>query len=133
MMMMTYIATHQDQSQPRPSHPPSLSLLSLYFLCPKLGSHSVDVDPKHHRVTVSGYVTEKKVMKSVQKTGKRAEKWPYIENHLVAYPHIAGAYDKKAPPGFVKNVPQAHAESTDTNERLMVLFSEENAQGCHIM
>lgn len=94
---------------------------------------SVDVNRKQSRVTVKGYVEPKKVLKKVQNTGKKAEMWPYVPYNLVSYPYAPQAYDKKAPSGYVKNVPQAFQSSDTPAEELTTLFSDENPNACLIM
>ncbi|XP_004297354.1 PREDICTED: heavy metal-associated isoprenylated plant protein 26-like isoform 2 [Fragaria vesca subsp. vesca] len=91
----------------------------------------VEVNRKQSRVTVTGYVEAKKVLKRVKSTGKRAEIWPYVPYNLVAYPYVAGAYDKKAPSGYVRNVPQAFALAPD--DQYTSMFSDENPHACAIM
>ncbi|KAB5516653.1 hypothetical protein DKX38_027301 [Salix brachista] len=68
------------------------------------GVKTVEVNRKQSRVVVSGYVDPNKVLRRVKSTGKIAEFWPYIPQHLVHYPYVSGAYDKRAPAGFVRNV-----------------------------
>ncbi|XP_017701781.2 heavy metal-associated isoprenylated plant protein 22-like [Phoenix dactylifera] len=97
------------------------------------GVTSVDVNRKQSRVTVSGHVEPNKVLKKVKSTGKVAEFWPYVPYHLVAYPYVAGAYDKKAPSGFVRNVPQAQPIPNATDVKYMALFSDDNPNACSIM
>jgi hypothetical protein len=92
----------------------------------------VEVNRKQSRVTVSGYVEPNKVLRRVKNTGKRAELWPYIPHHLVYYPHTAGAYDKRAPPGHVKNVLQTFPTS-DASDNMDSLFSDDNVNACSIM
>lgn len=96
-----------------------------------VGARSVDVDRKHSHVAVTGYVTPKGVLKRVQKTGKKAELWPYVEHNLTYYPYAPQAYDKKAPPGYVRDVDQAYA--TPTHEKYATFFSDENVNSCSIM
>ncbi|KAM7514610.1 hypothetical protein LguiA_004193 [Lonicera macranthoides] len=57
---------------------------------------------KQQKVTVKGYVEAKKVLKAAQSTKKKVELWPYVPFTMVAHPYVAPAYDKKAPPGFVR-------------------------------
>ncbi|XP_004297353.1 PREDICTED: heavy metal-associated isoprenylated plant protein 26-like isoform X1 [Fragaria vesca subsp. vesca] len=95
------------------------------------GAKQVEVNRKQSRVTVTGYVEAKKVLKRVKSTGKRAEIWPYVPYNLVAYPYVAGAYDKKAPSGYVRNVPQAFALAPD--DQYTSMFSDENPHACAIM
>ena len=72
---------------------------------------SVNVDRKQSRVTVTGYVEPKKVLKKVQSTGKKAEMWPYVPYNLVYYPYAPQTYDKKAPSGNVRDVAQAQPKT----------------------
>ncbi|XP_071716280.1 heavy metal-associated isoprenylated plant protein 20-like [Rutidosis leptorrhynchoides] len=97
------------------------------------GVKSVEVDQSKSRVTVKGYVDPKKVLKKIQETGKKAEMWPYVPYNLVHYPYAPQAYDKKAPKGYVKNVPQAYETSNNPNEEYTTLFSDENPNACSIM
>jgi copper chaperone CopZ len=103
------------------------------------GVSSVDVAARQHKVTVTGYVDAGKVMRRVAyKTGKRVEPWPYVPYDVVAHPYAPGAYDKKAPPGYVRNVvadptaaPLARASSTEV--RYGNAFSDENPNACAVM
>lgn len=100
-----------------------------------LGVKSVEVDRKQSKVTVSGYVEPNKVLKRVMSTGKKAEFWPYIPQHLVYYPYVSGAYDKRAPAGYVRNVVQAFpaAAPNAAEEKMVSLFSDDNVNACSIM
>lgn len=92
------------------------------------------VNRKISRVTVTGHVEAKEVMRKITSTGKKAEPWPYVPYSLVAYPYAAGAYDKKAPSGFVRNVPQASAPPAGAPDvAYMSLFSDENPNACSVM
>ncbi|KAG6601840.1 Heavy metal-associated isoprenylated plant protein 22, partial [Cucurbita argyrosperma subsp. sororia] len=97
------------------------------------GVKSVEVNRKQSKVTVIGYAEPSKVLKRVQSTGKKAEFWPYVPYNLVAYPYVAQAYDKKAPAGYVKNVTQALSVAEAPDERLIMMFSDENPHACSIM
>ncbi|PIN26782.1 Copper chaperone [Handroanthus impetiginosus] len=98
------------------------------------GVRTVEVNRKQHRVTVSGFVDPKKVLKRVKDTGKRAEFWPYIPYNLVQYPYVSQAYDKRAPSGFVRNVAQAVPMVPNaTEERITYLFSDDNPNACSVM
>jgi len=97
---------------------------------------SVEVNRKQSRVIVSGYVDPNKVLKRIKSTGKvRAQFWPYVEQQLVYYPYAYGAYDKRAPSGFVRNVVQAApmASSNHQEEILVSLFNDDNVNACSIM
>nr|DAD40256.1 TPA_asm: hypothetical protein HUJ06_014579 [Nelumbo nucifera] len=104
-------------------------------LLPFSGVKSVDMNMKQQKVTVTGYVDEKKVLKKAQSTGKKAEIWPYVPYNLVAHPYTAQAYDKKAPPGYVRNVETITATATvhTQEERYTSMFSDENPNACSIM
>lgn len=94
----------------------------------------MEVNRKMNKVTVSGYVDPKKVLKRVHSTGKKkAELWPYVPYTMVAYPYAAGAYDKKAPSGFVRKSEHAMAQPGGTDDKLMSLFSDENPNACTVM
>ncbi|XP_068642199.1 heavy metal-associated isoprenylated plant protein 23-like [Aristolochia californica] len=99
------------------------------------GVKSVEINRKQQKATVTGYVDEKKVLKKAKSTGKKAEIWPYVPYNLVAHPYIAQAYDKKAPPGYVRNV-EAISVSHSVNkqeEQYTTMFSDENPNACSIM
>lgn len=92
----------------------------------------MEVDQKQSHVKVTGYVDPKKVLRRVRRTGKkRAEFWPYVEEKLTYYPYAPGAYDKKAPSGYVRNVAQAYP--SPTAEKYTTYFSDENVNSCSIM
>ncbi|CAH9086907.1 unnamed protein product [Cuscuta epithymum] len=97
------------------------------------GVKSIDVNRKQSKVTVNGFVEPNKVLRNVKRTGKRAEFWPYIPYNVVYYPSSAQTYDKRAPPGHVKNVQQAILPPNSTEQRLAYMFSEDNPNGCSIM
>ncbi|MCI05560.1 heavy metal-associated isoprenylated plant protein 26-like [Trifolium medium] len=98
------------------------------------GVKSVEVNRKQSRVIVSGYVDPNKVLKRVKSTGKvRAQFWPYVEQHLVYYPYAYGAYDRRAPSGFVRNVMPAASSNNHQDENLVSLFSDDNVNACSIM
>ncbi|GAB2228452.1 hypothetical protein Droror1_Dr00010291 [Drosera rotundifolia] len=47
------------------------------------GVEEVGVDMDLQKVTVTGWIEQKKILKAVRKTGKRAEPWPMPYNVLV--------------------------------------------------
>ncbi|KAL2896314.1 Heavy metal-associated isoprenylated plant protein 22 [Bienertia sinuspersici] len=54
----------------------------------------------------------------------------------VPYPYVAGAYDKRAPSGFVKDVPQAYHSQPSSifpQQPFPNLFSDDNPNACSIM
>ncbi|KAM0933267.1 putative heavy metal-associated domain, HMA, heavy metal-associated domain superfamily [Dioscorea sansibarensis] len=103
------------------------------------GVNHVEVNPKQHKLTVTGYVEPNKVLKRVwRKTGKHADLWPYGPYDVVYHPYVAGAYDKKAPPGYVRNVlddPKVSnlARASSMEERYSTAFSVENPNACTVM
>ncbi|XP_050266341.1 heavy metal-associated isoprenylated plant protein 24 [Quercus robur] len=98
------------------------------------GAKSVDVDRKQQKVTVTGYVEPKKVLKAAQSTKKKVEMWPYVPYTLVAHPYVAQAYDKKAPPNMVRSIPNTVTiNETTVDDRYTNMFSDENPNACSIM
>ncbi|PHU19533.1 Heavy metal-associated isoprenylated plant protein 26 [Capsicum chinense] len=97
------------------------------------GVKSVEVIRKQSKVIVNGYVDPNRVLKRIKSTGKRAEFWPYVPYNVVYYPHAPQAYDKRAPAGMVKNVPQALLAPNATEEKFAYLFSDDNPSACSIM
>ncbi|KAK1297159.1 Heavy metal-associated isoprenylated plant protein 26 [Acorus calamus] len=104
------------------------------------GVTQVEVDPKQNKLTVIGYVNPEKVVRRVRwRTGKKAELWPYVPYDTVPHPYVPGVYDKKAPPGYVRNVeflPQqttALARASSTEEKVSTAFSDENPNSCSVM
>uniref|UniRef100_A0ACD5TAD4 Uncharacterized protein n=1 Tax=Avena sativa TaxID=4498 RepID=A0ACD5TAD4_AVESA len=105
------------------------------------GVTGVEIVPKQNKVSVTGYIADPgKVMRQVaRKTGKKVEPWPYVPYDVVAHPYAPGAYDKKAPPGYVRNVvadpnaaPLARASSTEV--KYTSAFSDDNPNAaCSIM
>ncbi|KAG0499369.1 hypothetical protein HPP92_004060 [Vanilla planifolia] len=82
------------------------------------GVKSVDVNLKQQKVTVTGYVEPNKVLKKVQSTGKKAEMWPYVPYNLISQPYAAQVYDKKAPPGYVRNAEVGSINNQGANRRI---------------
>ncbi|KAI8013460.1 Heavy metal-associated isoprenylated plant protein 24 [Camellia lanceoleosa] len=98
------------------------------------GVKSVDVDLKEQKVTVSGFVDEKKVLKKAQSTGKKSEPWPYVPYNLIAHPYAAQVYDKKAPRGFVRATEDtAIATFSTVEQHYTTMFSDDNPNACSIM
>ena len=99
------------------------------------GVKSVDIIRKQQKVTVTGYVEANKVLKKAKSTGKKAEIWPYVPYNLVAQPYAAQAYDKKAPPGYVRKVENTATTGTVTryDDPYISMFSDDNPNACSIM
>lgn len=97
----------------------------------------MEINRKQQKVTVTGYVEANKVLKKAKSTGKKSEIWPYVPYNLVAQPYAAAAYDKKAPPGYVRRVDQNNS-TTGTVARYedpayINMFSDDNPNACSIM
>lgn len=100
------------------------------------GVKSVEINRKQQKVTVTGYVDANKVLKKAKSTGKKAEIWPYVPYNLVAQPYAAQAYDKKAPPGYVRRVDQHPTTGTVArfeDPAYVTMFSDDNPNACSIM
>ncbi|ESW31724.1 hypothetical protein PHAVU_002G262500 [Phaseolus vulgaris] len=99
------------------------------------GVKSVEINRKQQKVTVSGYVEANKVLKKAKSTGKKAEIWPYVPYNLVAHPYAVAAYDKKAPPGYVRRVevPANTGTITRYEDPYVTMFSDDNPNACSIM
>lgn len=98
----------------------------------------MEVNRKHHKLTVEGYVEPNKVVERVRKkTGKAAELWPYVPYKFVSHPYADGAYDEKAPPGCVRDAIDAgslnSAETNFVEEHLVDVFSDDNPNACILM
>ncbi|KAI3930642.1 hypothetical protein MKX01_037088 [Papaver californicum] len=101
------------------------------------GVKSVDINRKQNKVTVTGYVEASKVVKKARSTGKKVEIWPYVPYNLVLHPYIAQAYDKKAPPGYARNVEITSTATSNMarheDNQYTTMFSDDNPNACSIM
>lgn len=96
----------------------------------------MEINRKQQKVTVTGYVESNKVLKKAKSTGKKAEIWPYVPYNLVSQPYAAQAYDKKAPPGYVRRVDQFPTPGTGArfeDPSYVNMFSDDNPNACSIM
>ena len=108
------------------------------------GVESVEINRKQQKVTVVGYVEAGKVLKKAQSTGKKAEIWPYVPYSLVSQPYVAGTYDKRAPPGYVRSADPGYMPSVAVHhhqqqqlgrphDHLTDMFNDENPNSCSVM
>ncbi|XP_010279117.1 PREDICTED: heavy metal-associated isoprenylated plant protein 22-like [Nelumbo nucifera] len=119
------------------------------------GVDEVDIDIAMQKVTVTGWAEQKKVLKAVRKTGRRAELWPYPYNpeyhsytqqyyynqhHYHSYPYTYYAsqsssynYRKHGYDGHDHGYYQPPPYSTIIDERTGAVFSDENPNACSIM
>lgn len=114
----------------------------------------IDIDMVMQKVTVTGWADQKKVLKTVRKTGRRAELWPfpyqpeyhpytqqyYHQQHQShhqtytapqpssSYNYYKHGYDDQ---GYGYYHRPAH--STIVDERTGAMFSDENPNACSIM
>ncbi|WOL00728.1 hypothetical protein Cni_G09441 [Canna indica] len=123
------------------------------------GVDNVEIDMARQKVTVTGWVEQKKVLKAVRKTGRRAVLWPYPVNgagesdivytqeyyrmqhptpahHLIfnvenphSYNYYKHGYDYANFYGSYQT--PAHNHIIDDNSRLR--FSDDNPNACSIM
>jgi len=98
----------------------------------------VDIDMRLQKVTVMGWAEEKKVLKTVRKTGRRAELWPYPYNPEYHYNHcgnnsyFASSYSYyKHGYSYGENFGYYHKPMID--EKLISMFSDDNPHACSIM
>ncbi|XP_034684410.1 heavy metal-associated isoprenylated plant protein 27 [Vitis riparia] len=103
------------------------------------GVTQVVIEPKLNKLTVVGYVEPKKVLHRVKhRTGKRPVMWPYVPYDEIPHPYAPGVYDRKAPPGYVRNPsqdPQVSnlARASSTEVKYTTAFSDDNPNACIIM
>ncbi|XP_065875109.1 heavy metal-associated isoprenylated plant protein 23 [Euphorbia lathyris] len=99
------------------------------------GVKKVEINRKQSKVTVTGYVEANKVLKKAKTTGKKVEIWPYVPYNLVAQPYMAQVYDKRAPPGYVRNIEHTATSGTVTRHEdpYVNMFSDDNPNACSIM
>ncbi|KAI3960604.1 hypothetical protein MKX01_003778 [Papaver californicum] len=95
------------------------------------GVSSIDIDPKQHKKLLS---------RVIRRTGKKAEIWPYVPYGEVDHPYAPGVYDKKAPPGYVRNVMMNNdskasnlARASSTEVKYSTAFSDYNPNACVVM
>ncbi|KAA8516299.1 hypothetical protein F0562_016592 [Nyssa sinensis] len=107
------------------------------------GVDSLNIDMDMQKVTVTGYVDQRRVLKVVRRTGRKAEFWPYPYDSQY-YPYAAQYLDEstfsstynyynhgynESMHGYFPNPVYSHIIDDDVAE----LFSEENVHACNIM
>lgn len=106
------------------------------------GVDKLDIDMENQKVTVTGYVDQRKVLKVVRRTGRKAEFWPYPYDSEY-YPYASQYLDESTfassynyyTHGFNESIhgyypDQAYATVDDN---VVALFSDENVHACSIM
>lgn len=120
------------------------------------GIDDVDVDMVNQKITVLGWATsdQKKILKTVRRTGRKAELWPYpyhSENQFyyqyyqtqlptVTNYHATGSgrsssynYYNHGYDGHLHGYHQPPPYSTLVDQQASSIFSDENPHACSIM
>ncbi|PON41361.1 Heavy metal-associated domain containing protein [Parasponia andersonii] len=126
------------------------------------GVDDVDVDMNMQKVTVMGWADQEKILKTVRRTGKRADMWPYTQetqhnitvqqyyhqhNHSNDHDHstigTTAFYDSVfpiIPSNYFQNghdfgyyYNQQPPFSTLVDDKATSMFSDENPHACSIM
>ncbi|XP_030525968.1 heavy metal-associated isoprenylated plant protein 45 [Rhodamnia argentea] len=106
------------------------------------GVDSVEVDMDSQKVTVTGYVDQRKVLKAVRRAGRKAEFWPYPYDSEY-YPYAAQYLDESTfsstynyyRHGFNESIHgyfpnQAYSTVDDDT---VFMFSDDNVHACAVM
>ncbi|XP_057419824.1 heavy metal-associated isoprenylated plant protein 28-like [Lotus japonicus] len=103
------------------------------------GVDSVEIDMGMQKVTVMGWAEQKKVLRTVRKTGRRAELWPYPyepEYHAFTrnYSYKPSSSHKH---GYSNGEDFGYYRkpigATLIKEKAMAMFSDDNPHACFIM
>ncbi|XP_016444161.1 heavy metal-associated isoprenylated plant protein 28-like [Nicotiana tabacum] len=123
------------------------------------GVDNVEIDMAMQKVTVTGWADQKKILKTVRRTGKRAEIWQFPHNpemrnnHNYVTDHYYQQQGCGGPSTYYAGEPPASAynyrkhgcdnygrayslyrgNSNTFGSRAGDTFSDENPNGCHIM
>uniref|UniRef100_A0A5B7BH93 Putative heavy metal-associated isoprenylated plant protein 26-like n=1 Tax=Davidia involucrata TaxID=16924 RepID=A0A5B7BH93_DAVIN len=115
------------------------------------GVDDIDIDLGTQKVTVTGWADRNKVLKTVRKTGRQAELWPYPYNpeyhdftnfyyhqsHPTTYytsqPSSSYNYRVHGYNGHDHGYYHQPPHSTIFDERTTAMFSDENPNACSIM
>jgi Heavy-metal-associated domain len=119
--------------------------------CNQTGVDNVEIDMPSQKVTVTGSIDQKKILKTVRRTGRRAVLWPYPFNtqvqtqHLYQHHHPALAQSNhmgssSSSYNYYKHgydnshLHYGHSGHSAVNgERTGDLFSDENPHACSVM
>ncbi|XAR69542.1 hypothetical protein NMG60_11001172 [Bertholletia excelsa] len=109
------------------------------------GVHSMEIDMDKQKVTVTGYVDQRRVLKKVRRTGRKAEFWPHPYDSEY-YPYSAQYFDESTfsstynyyTHGYNESMhgylPSNAAYSQIIDDEFADIFSEENVHhACIIM
>lgn len=107
------------------------------------GVDTLDIDMDSQKVTVTGYVDQRKVLKVVRRTGRKAEFWPspydgayhpfaaqYLEDstHTSSYNYYQHGYNES-----VRGYFPDPAFSIIIDDHTANLFNDDNVHACNIM
>ncbi|XP_057952091.1 heavy metal-associated isoprenylated plant protein 45 [Malania oleifera] len=107
------------------------------------GVDTLDIDMDKQKVTVTGHVNHKRVLRAVRRTGRKAELWPFPYDSEY-YPYASQYLDESTYSstynyyrhGFNESVHgyfPDQAYSTLVDDQTLHLFSDDNAHACNIM
>ncbi|KAL2343297.1 hypothetical protein Fmac_004582 [Flemingia macrophylla] len=110
------------------------------------GVDDVDIDMRMQKVTVMGWAEQKKVLKTVRKTGRRAELWPYpYDPEYHAFARHYGNKNFSKPSSSYNYYKHGYSYGDDfgyyqrpigaaiIDEKAMSMFSDDNPHACSIM
>ncbi|KAJ0977353.1 hypothetical protein J5N97_012827 [Dioscorea zingiberensis] len=123
------------------------------------GIDNIDIDMVTQKVTVTGWVDQKKVLKAVRKTGRRAVLWPYPHNAEYQYYYYEHHPTIVTTAGYARQHPAVAPASSSYNyykhgyndssmdeynqrldystsfidEKARTMFSDENTNACSII
>ncbi|KAF8364757.1 hypothetical protein HHK36_011609 [Tetracentron sinense] len=107
------------------------------------GVDSLDIDMDNQKVTVTGYVDQRRVLKVVRRTGRKAEFWPYPydgEYHPYASQYLEDSTYSSTYNYYMHGYNESvhgyfpdPAYSTIIDDHTAALFSDENVHACAIM
>ncbi|KAK7318798.1 hypothetical protein RJT34_03508 [Clitoria ternatea] len=108
------------------------------------GVDDVDIDMRMQKVTVMGWADQKKILKAVRKTGRRAELWPYPYNpeyhgftrHYFASSKPSSSYNYyKHGYSYGEDFGYHHKPigATMIDDKALSMFSDDNPHACSIM
>ncbi|OVA13645.1 Heavy metal-associated domain [Macleaya cordata] len=125
------------------------------------GVDDIDVDMSMQKVTVTGYADQKKVLKTVRKTGRRAELWPFPYNpeynsytnhyynqghqpissttghhhYYSSQPASSSSYNylKHGYDSYDHGYYHRPAHTTIVDDRAGAMFSDDNPNACSVM
>ncbi|XP_010525447.1 PREDICTED: heavy metal-associated isoprenylated plant protein 20 [Tarenaya hassleriana] len=96
------------------------------------GVDMVEIDMENQKVTVTGYVDRMKVLRTVRRTGRTAEFWPFPYNGEYTYPYASEYVDQQT--AFNGYSPDSKPHSNILDEKTLYhLFSDDNVHACAIM